>query len=395
MAERNLNFDEVIERHNTLSLKYDFAERRGRPADVLPLWVADMDFKTSSYIQDALNNVVQHGIFGYSETQTPYYETIRNRIKTKFGYDFAEEHLVKTPGIVFAVAMAIKAFTNEGDGVLIQQPVYYCFNEAIRDNRRVIVDNTLYLGDDNRYHIDFEDFERKIVDNHIKLFILCNPHNPCARNWTEDELIKLGDICLRHNVLVLSDEIHADFTFVGRHIVFASLRPEYEDITITCTSATKTYNLASVQLSNIIIKNPDLRARFQKEIDAAGYSQCNIFGIVATEAAYKYGDEWLEAMLKYVEENVRYVKDYIAQKLPKVRMIEHEATYLVWLDFGAYGLKPRELDDIIINRAKLWLDSGRIFGQPGYGFQRINVACPRSILTECLERIRKSFEDLG
>ncbi len=389
--ERNLNFDEIIDRRNTLSLKYDFAVRRGRPADVLPLWVADMDFRTSSYIQDALQECVNHGVWGYSDTLTDYYELVRQHFERKHGYTFAEDDLVKTPGIVFALAMAVKAFTRVGESVLILQPVYYPFSEVVRDNGRNLVESTLVLKDDNRYHIDFEDFEQKIVKNSVKVFFLCNPHNPVARVWTKDELLRLGDICLKHNVIVVSDEIHKDFTFVCSHTVFGSIRGDIDNITVTCSSLSKTFNLAGGQVSNIIIKNPELRSKFRHEIDASGYSQLNLFGLVATIEAFKNGHVWYNAMIDYVRRNIEFARGYIERNLPKVRMINHEATYLIWLDFRAYGLSAKELDDIIVNKCKLWLDSGRIFGESGKGFQRINVACPRSVLVEALRRLTKAL----
>ena len=247
MSERNLDFDTIIERRNTMSLKYDYAERLGFPADILPLWIADMDFKTSSYVQEALKEVVEHGIFGYSEALSDYYVAVREYFQKKYNYDFEERELIKTPGVVFAIAVAVRSLTNEGDAVMIQSPVYYPFSATIEHNGRKVVDSTLiYDEKENRYAIDFKDFEQKIVDNDVRLFLLCNPHNPVSRVWSKEELLKLGDICLKHNVLVVSDEIHADFTFVGKHHVFASLRPEFEDITVTCTSPSKTFNLTTL-----------------------------------------------------------------------------------------------------------------------------------------------------
>lgn len=224
MAERNLDFDSVIERRNTRSLKYDFAAERGMSEDILPLWVADMDFKTSSYIEDALAERVREGIFGYSEVKTPYFEIVRDWMVRRHGWQPREEWLVKTPGVVTALAMAVKAYTEPGDAVLIQLPVYYPFTEVIEDNRRRVVSNTLYRGEDNRYHMDFEDFEQKIIQNGVKLFLLCNPHNPVGRVWTKEELTRLGDICVKHDVIVVSDEIHEDFVFEGKHQVFAGLK---------------------------------------------------------------------------------------------------------------------------------------------------------------------------
>lgn len=391
MAERNLDFDRIINRKGTGSLKYDFAKRRGMPEDVLPLWVADMDFETSSYIEDALIERVRHGIFGYSEVQTPYFKIIRDWMGRHHGWEIQEKWLVKTPGVVFALAMAVKAYTEPGDGVLIQLPVYYPFSEVIKDNGRKVVSSDLYLGKDNRYHIDFDDFEKKIIEENIKLFFLCSPHNPVGRVWTRDELTKLGDICVRHHVIVVSDEIHQDFVFKGKHLVFAGLKKEYEDISITCTSPSKTFNLAGLTMSNIFIPDHGLRAKFRKELDAAGTSQLGVMGLAACEAAYSKGEEWYQAMLSYVAGNIGFTKKYVEENLHGVRMAEHEGTYLVWLDFRETGLSTVELEELIIQKAKLWLDSGKIFGECGSGFQRVNVACPRSVLSEALERIRKAI----
>lgn len=389
MSERNLDFDTVIDRRNTKCLKYDFAVRRHMPEDVLPLWVADMDFKTSSYIIDALKEQVEHGIFGYSEVQTPYFEAVRGWMKKHHNWDVDERWLIKTPGIVFALAMAVKAYTDEGDGVLIQSPVYYPFSEVIADNNRRIVSNELVMGEDGGYHINFEDFESKIENEHIKLFLLCNPHNPGARVWTKEELTTLGDICVKYGVKVVSDEIHQDFTFNGtRHVVFANIKKEFADITVTCTSPSKTFNLAGSQISNIFISNRELKHAFRHEVDAAGYSQCNIMGLVAGEAAYLYGDEWYERVKEYIWDNIEFTREYTEKYLKGVRMVKHEGTYLVWLDFSGTGLEAAEVDRRIIHEAKLWLDSGRIFGKTGEGYQRINVACPRSVLKDALDRIR-------
>ena len=391
MPERNLNFDRIINRKNTRSLKYDFAKERGMPEDVLPLWVADMDFKTSSYIEDALIERVKHGIFGYSEVQTEYFEIVYHWMKTHHNWNVQENWLVKTPGVVFALAMAVKAYTQPNDSVLVQLPVYYPFSEVIQDNNRKVVSNTLYLGEDNKYHIDFEDFEQKIIDNKIKLFFLCSPHNPVGRVWTKEELIKIGDICVKHGVTVVSDEIHQDFIFQGKHQVFASLKPEFENISITCTSPSKTFNLASMMMSNIFIPNRELKAKFKKQLDGAGTSQLSVMGLVACETAYSKGEEWYQAILAYVAENINFVRQYVKNNLPDVTMIDTEGTYLVWLDFRKTGFSVDELENLIIHKAKLWLDSGKIFGKCGEGFQRINTACPRSILKKALDRIKNAL----
>lgn len=392
MAERNLDFDKAIDRRGTRCLKYDFAKRRGMPEDALPLWVADMDFQTSSYIEDALTEQARHGIFGYSEVETPYFEIVRDWMKTHHDWEPQEKWLVKTPGVVFALAMAVKAYTRPGDGVLLQLPVYYPFSEVIEDNGRRVVSSALHLGEDNRYHMDLEDFEKKITEERIRLFFLCSPHNPVGRVWTREELTALGDICVKHHVTVVSDEIHQDFVFQGKHLVFASLKKEFEDISIICTSPSKTFNLAGLTLSNIFIPNRALRMKFCRELDAAGISQLGVMGLVACEAAYSKGEKWYRGMLSYVAENIAFTRKYVEENLPGVGMAEHEGTYLAWLDFRGTGLSVDELEERIIHRAKLWLDSGKIFGQCGRGFQRVNVACPRSVLAEALSRMKKAIQ---
>ena len=388
MTERNLEFDRIIDRKNTRCLKYDFAVKRGMPEDVLPLWVADMDFETSSYIEDALTERVKEGIFGYSDVQTPYFEIIRDWMIRHHDWEPQEKWLIKTPGVVFALAMAVKAYTDPGDKVLLQQPVYYPFSEVITDNGREVVSNDLVLTEDGTYKIDFADFEQKIITNGIKLFLLCSPHNPVGRVWTKEELEKIGDICVKHGVTVVSDEIHNDFIWEGTHTVFAGIKKEFADISITCTSPSKTFNLASMLISNIFIPNQILRRKFRKEMDRAGISQLSVLGLVATEAAYAHGDEWYAAMKNYVRDNIAFARAYVEENLPGVRMIDTQGTYLIWLDFRQTGLTVEQLDHKIIYEAGLWLDSGKIFGKTGEGFERINVACPRAVLQEALDRIQ-------
>lgn len=391
MGEKNLDFGTVVDRRNTYSLKYDFAKQRNMPEDILPLWVADMDFQVSSYIQEALLKQVNHGIFGYSDVKEEYFEVLEKWMKRHHDWQIEDQWLIKTPGVVFALAMAVKAFTDEGDGVLIQQPVYYPFSEVIVDNGRKVVSNTLLQEESGRYRIDFEDFEEKIVSEKIKLFFLCNPHNPVGRVWTKEELVRLGDICYKHHVIVVSDEIHSDFVFEGKHHVFANLKEEYKDISLVAMSPSKTFNIAGLQVSNIFIPNQELRKKFTKQICASGYSQLNVMGLVAAKAAYECGDEWYEAMHKYVKENIAYAKQFVEEKLPSVKFVPNEGTYLLWLDFRELNLSEKELENLIINKAKLWLDSGRIFGSAGKGFQRINVACPRETLAEALTKLEMAL----
>lgn len=394
MAERNLDFDKVVDRKNTNCLKYDFAVKRGMPADILPLWVADMDFKTSSYIQDAIAVQAEHGIYGYTESGDSYFEALHSWFFTHYDWKVEEKWLVKTPGVVYALAMAVQAFTQENDAVMIQQPVYYPFSGVIKDNGRRIIDNTLVQDETGSYHMDLVDFEEKIVKEKVKLFFLCNPHNPVGRAWNREELEKIGDICYRHHVLIVSDEIHADFVYERKHQVLANLKKEYEEITVTCTAPSKTFNIAGLQVSNIFIPDNQLRHRFKRQIAASGYSQLNAAGLVACEAAYRYGEEWYSGVKAYIRENISFTKKFLEERIPKVKMLEPEGTYLVWVDFRALGLSNRELEDLIIHKAGLWLDSGAIFGTAGEGFQRINVACPRVTLRTALEKIETAVNSL-
>ncbi|HOK42364.1 MAG TPA: MalY/PatB family protein [Thermoclostridium caenicola] len=387
-------FDTIIDRKNTDSIKYDFAVRRGLPEDVLPLWVADMDFRTPPCVIEALVEKSRHGIFGYSDTREDYFEVLHDWFSRQFGWQIRPEWLVKTPGVVYAICAAIRSLTNEGDAVLIQEPVYYPFSGSIRANGRKLVINQLVYSE-GKYNIDFDDFEEKIIRNKVKLFILCSPHNPVGRVWTKEELLKLGDICLKHGVIVVADEIHADFTYPGhRHQVFVNLKPEFSDITITCTAPTKTFNLAGLQISNIFIANQAIRRKFKQEIVRSGYSQPNIMGIVACRAAYKDGGPWLEELKQYLKGNLDYLREFLEQRLPRIKLVEPEGTYLVWLDCSALGLDDNALEDFIVNKARLWLDSGTMFGAGGEGFQRINIACPRAILEQALTRLESAVNRL-
>ena len=385
-----INFNIVVNRKNTNCLKYDFAVRRGRPENVLPLWVADMDFKVAPEITQAIEKRVAHGIFGYSEVKEEYFEAVSAWMEQKHGWHVKEDWLVKTPGVVFALAMAVQAFTEPGDAVIIQQPVYYPFSEVIADNGRRIVDNTLELKEDGKYHINFEDFEQKVKENHVKLFLLCSPHNPVGRVWTKEELKKIAAICRKYDVIVVSDEIHEDFVFNGKHQVFADLSEDAKNRRITCTAPSKTFNLAGLQVSNIWIANPKLREKFKKQIAAAGYSQLNTLGLTACEAAYRYGGEWHAELLGYLKSNLNFLREFLQTRLPEVKLIEPEGTYLVWLDFGSLGLTEEQREELLTKKAGIWLDSGAIFGAAGEGFERINIACPRSILKDALERIERA-----
>ncbi|GHV04757.1 cystathionine beta-lyase [Clostridia bacterium] len=383
------DFDSVVDRAGTWSLKYDCAAKRGMPLDLLPMWVADMDFKTAPAVTDALVAVARHGIFGYSDPDDSYFNAVQNWFKTRHNYEVRRDWLVKTPGVVYALAMAVEAYTDKGDAVLIQPPVYYPFHEVVDSKKRRLITNPLKL-EDGVYSIDFEDFERKIADNDVKMFILCSPHNPVGRVWARDELEQLGDICLKHGVIVVSDEIHADFTYNCKHTAFASIKPEFADIAVVCTAPSKTFNLAGLQLANIFVKNPGLRRKFREAVYDSGYSQLNIMGMAACRAAYEHGADWVDQLTEYLAENINFARQFLAERLPKIGFIDTKGTYLVWLDFRAYG-EDEAVNKRVINGAKLWLDRGTMFGAEGAGFQRVNVACPRSVLKKALEQLEKEF----
>lgn len=382
------NFDKVHERKNTNSLKYDFAIERGKPEDVLPLWVADMDFKVPDEVIKAIKAKADHGIFGYSEPKSDYFKAITNWSKKRFGFEPNPKKYVITCGVVFALCSLLRVLTRKGDGVIILQPVYYPFEESILANERKLIVSEL-VNNGGYYSIDFEDFERRIVENDVKAFILCNPHNPVGRVWKREELQKLGEICLKHNVFVIADEIHCDFVYgENRHITFPSISEQFANNCAVCTSPSKSFNLAGLQISNIYIENDIVRGQLVKELDRQGYSQPNIFGLVACQAAYEHGEEWFEELKVYLVENIQFVREYVAANLPKVDFYVPEGTYLVWLDLRKYGYSDEQLEDLMQNKAKLWLDGGYIFGKGGSGFERINVACPRSILKEALDRLK-------
>ena len=388
------DFDEVIDRRNTDCLKYDFAVQRGRPKDVLPFWVADMDFSIAQEIEDALVKRCQHGIFGYSEATDGYFAALQNWYLKHFNWQVQRPWLIKTPGVVFALAMAVKAFTEPGDGVLVQQPVYYPFTEVIRDNDREVVNAPLALVN-GHYEIDFAYLEQKLADPKVKLMFLCSPHNPVGRVWSKEELLKVGDLCLKYNVITVSDEIHSDFVWDDNvHTPFATLGEEYQQNCIVCTAPSKTFNLAGLQVSNIFIPNQKLRRAFRKQIDAAGYSQLNTLGLVACQAAYTYGEEWLTQVKAYIRSNITFVDDYLKQNLPQIKMLPIEGTYLVWLDCSALGMTADEREQWLWHEAKLWLDGGGIFGKEGEAFERINVACPRATLLQGLEQLKAAVDGL-
>jgi len=386
------DFDTVISRKNTNSLKYDFARERGMPEGLLPLWVADMDFPAPPEVLADIQEAVAHGIFGYTEAKEDYYSAVAGWFSSRFGYTVTKKELVKTPGVVFALAQLVRAFTQPDDGVLIQTPVYYPFHRIILDNGRKLAVNPLrYEG--GKYTINFEDFEQKIETENVKMFLFCSPHNPVGRVWTRTELEQLGEICRRRGVIIVSDEIHCDFVWPGHtHTCFGVINED----AIIATAPSKSFNLAGLQVSNIFIRNAEMRRRFKSEIAGSGYSQLNTLGLAACKSAYERGGEWLEQLKTYIIDNIKTTREFLSSRLPKIKLAEPEGTYLLWLDFSAYGLSQAELDRRIIHGAGLWLDSGVMFdaenlSKDGEGFQRVNIACPRSLLLEALHKLEKEM----
>ncbi|SFB85557.1 MalY/PatB family protein [Butyrivibrio sp. YAB3001] len=381
------NFDEIIDRRNTSCLKYDFGIARKGRDDLLPLWVADMDFRLPESIIEGLQQRVAHGIFGYTDSNEDYKNAVRGWYKKRHGYDISDEWLTVVPGMVYSIALAIKAFTEPGDSVIIQQPVYYPFMETIKENGRKVVNSQLVYAD-GHYEIDFEDFEKKIVDEKVKLFLLCSPHNPVGKVWKKEELTRLAEICKRHDVYVFADEIHCDFVYSGyKHTSFMTLGEEYLDKLVLGVAPTKTFNIAGLQITNIVIANAEVRLAFKRENNKAGYSQPNVLGLHAAYLAYSKGEEWLDEVREYLQGNLDFVRSFLKEKIPKVHLIEPQGTYLVWLDFSEVCDNHKDLEKLIVDGAKLWLDPGIIFGRETALFERINIASPRKIIEQALVQL--------
>lgn len=387
------DFDKEVSRTNTNSLKYDFAVEHGYPEDVLPLWVADMDFPTAEPVLDALHQAVNHGIFGYSEVKNSYYEAVAEWFRNHFNWNPKAEWLIKTPGVVFALSMAVRALTEPEDYILIQTPVYYPFYSTVQNNKRKLATNELIYRN-GHYEIDFDDFETKIRENNVKLFILCSPHNPVGRVWTKKELQRIGEICQKYNVIVASDEIHCDFTLPGHpHTIFTESCPQLVEQAIICTAPSKSFNLAGLQVSNIWIPNPQIRHKILKEIDRSGYSQLNTLGLAAAHAAYENGEEWLLQCKKYLCDNLDFLRDFLKDRIPEIKLVVPDGTYFAWLDCRNLNLDYKELDKFIIDKAKLWLDAGHIFGRKSAGFQRMVLACTRKTLKQALTQLETAVHD--
>ena len=397
MNERDtsFDFDQVIDRTKSNSAKWDkkVLEKGFGDPDLLPLWVADMDFKAPQPIIEKLVQTAEYGIFGYSILPPSFFESILSWFKRRYGWHIDKKWLSQTPGVIPALDVAVNAFCNSGDKVILQNPVYYPFYPVIENNGCRILLNPLKLSN-NHYTMDFEDLEKKVKDPRAKMIILCNPHNPVGRVWTKEELKQLGEICIKNEILILSDEIHCDLIFPGYKLTnFATINDEFAQNSITCTSTSKTFNLAGLKISNIVIPNQKISQTFRNTQANLGVGGPNLFAVAAMEVAYKHEicENWLDALLQYLEGNLIFLKSYIKEKLPQIKVIEPEGTYLVWLDFRELGLESKELEKFMRGKAKLALDEGYIFGKGGEGFERINIACPRSILEEALNRITEAI----
>ena len=385
------DFDKVHNRRNTNSLKWDFAVERHHSPDELPMWVADMDFPSPPQVLNALKASVDGGFFGYTDPKDTDKKIVSNWYKRRHGFTPDPDAIVFTPGTVFGLTTAILAFSDPGDAVMISQPVYYPFAEAIRDNDRKAVYHILTHDADGKYSFDLESFEKLIVDNDVKIYILCSPHNPVGRVWRKDELERIAEITLRHNVLVIADEIHADFVYEDNEFLsFPSLSEDVRNNTILCTAPSKTFNTAGLQISPIFIFDTEKKRAYRKKLGALGYSQIDFLALSAMKASYTECDEWVDELVEYVHENILYMERFLEEKLPELKMTHPEGTYLTWVDFSGLGLNVRDLERFIREDAKLWLDAGFIFGKSGEGFERFNLACPRGILEKCLLQLEEA-----
>lgn len=385
------NFDKIIERRGTCSTKWDKSTWQGYPEDTLAMWTADMDFEVLPEITEAMRKrIVEHPVYGYSFNVAGQEEEVCSWMKRRHGWDTKPEWVLITPGIVCALKMAVQSFTKMGEAILIQPPVYYPFKKTIEDHGRLVVENPLQLIC-GHYEVDFKDFEEKIIENNVKLFILCNPHNPVGRVFTRTELMRMGEICLAYGVMVIADEIHADFVFPdSKFIPFLSIDDQLKENAISCTSPSKTFNLAGLKFSNIFIPNTEIRGKYAKHLDLCGISNCNLLGSIAAKAAYEHGDRYVDELVSYIQGNVNFLRTYLANELPMFKMIEPEGLYLVWVDVGALGMTNEELTHFMLYDAHVWLDEGYIFGKEGNNFARFNLACPRGVVKEAVDRIKSA-----
>ncbi len=387
-------FDQLNDRHNTNSMKWDAHEMLKKPKDTYPLWVADMDFKVMPEIVEALKTEVNTAIYGYTFESDDYTNAVINWLDRRHNYHVKKEWITSTPGVVSGVNAALLALTNEGDHVLLQEPVYYPFKRSIlTNNRKVAINELIYT--DGEYRIDYEDFEKQIKENDVKLFILCSPHNPVGKVFTEDELNKMVDICKKYDVIIVSDEIHMDFVFKpNKHIVTAELRKDYADHIITLYAASKTFNLAGMKVSQLISSNPEFIQKVKDVYMTLGLHGVNTLGLIASTAAYTYGDDYVDGIVAYLDKSIKWLQDFLKTELPQVKLVNPQGTYILWLDFKSLNMKQDDLDKFCLEDAKMWLNNGSIFGQGGEGFMRINLALPLSELQKVMNHLKKAIDSL-
>jgi len=387
------DFDKIILRENTSCVKYDLRKEFFGTASVVPLWVADMDFETPDFIRDAVIKRASHPVYGYTFRSDSFQRSIINWMGKRHNWEIKKEWVAFSPGVVPALNMAVMAFTSPGDKVIVQPPVYFPFFTAVKNHGRQLVYNQL-TEKNGRYEMDFDDLEQKI-DEKTKLLLLCHPHNPVGRLWSRTELETLVEICTRKNILIVSDEIHSDLMLKGNvHVPLASLSQQAADISLTCIAPSKTFNLAGLATSALIIPNEAHRKVYEKILDDLHVGMGNLFGITSLEAAYDGGEEWLGQLLAYLDQNLELLNNFIFTRIPGIKVVPAEATYLIWLDFRGLGLKGKELKEFVIQKAGIGLNDGPSFGPGGDGFQRINIALPRKILTEALEKLERAVKEL-
>lgn len=387
------NFDKIIDRTNNFSAKWSEMNKNFGTNNLLPMWVADMDFLTAPCVMEALKDRLEQGIFGYTTRPSSYNESIVNWLDNRFSWKINQEWLMFSPAVITSISLLIQNLTQKNDKIMIQEPVYSPFHNIVESNERSLVISPLVKLDDGSYVMDYEDIEAKIKD--VKVFILCNPHNPVGRVWTREELTRLGEICLKHNVLVISDEIHSDIILKNhKHTPFASISKEFSENTITCMAPTKTFNLAGLQSSFLVISNPYYYEVMDKAFSILDIKRNNAFSLVATEAAYNYGEDWLYELIKYIEDNVDFAIDYIKNHIPQLKVKKPEGTYLLWVDFSNLNVDKKDLKNALINKGRIALSDGSSFGIGGDGYYRINLACPRSMVLEGLKRIEFAIKSL-
>ncbi|GAA0606151.1 MalY/PatB family protein [Paenochrobactrum glaciei] len=389
------DFDKVINRRNSNSVKWASAyknlAREEAAAEPLPMWVADMDFRSPEAVTQALQKAVRDEIFGYPLRSDSYDEAICGWQKRRFGWDVKPEWLVQTPGVVTALNKLIQTFSNEGDAVLVQPPVYGHFFSTVRGNGRQMIEAPL-CEQERSYSFDPDRFEAAITPN-TKIFILCNPHNPTGNVWSESDLRRMGEICLAHNILVISDEVHQDLILNKqvKHIPFASLAEEFAQISVTCTAPSKTFNMAGMQCSNLFIANPKIREEFKQALERDGLNFVNTLGSIACEAAYRHGEEWLDDLLGYIRGNQQHFSSAVEEHFPQLKVFKSDALYLAWMDCRGLGLDIDALDKFLLTKARVWFDRGPKFGSQGHGFMRVNLGCPRATVDEALARMKSAL----